>query len=218
MRPDAASPRDAWTRYAVGLAVFTVAYNLVEGLVSMGFGWAGDSVALFGFGADSFIEVGSALLILWRLRVEAEGCAASLLQRERRAAKGIGLLLLALAAGAAGGALLQLAGHRHPETTLPGLLVALLSLSFMYFLWREKRKAARALDSRALEADAACSFACMQLSGVLFTGSLVYLLLPRLWWADAAAALLLSAFIAKEGWETVRAASKEDFSGGCGCH
>lgn len=215
MKPAMDAPREAWVRYAKTLAVFTILYNLAEGLVSMGFGLTDDSVALFGFGADSFIEVFSALLVLWRLR---GGDGHEALARERKATKGIGALFLALAVGIAGGSLLQLAGRRHPETTLPGLIVAALSLGFMVFLWRMKRAAAKALDSRALEGDAACSLACIQLSAILFTGSLIFLLWPALWWADAAAALALSALIAKEGWEMRKAAAREDFDGGCGCH
>jgi len=215
MKPAMDAPREAWIRYAKLLAGFTILYNLVEGLVAMGFGLSDDSVALFGFGADSFIEVFSALLVLWRLR---GGDGREALARERKATKGIGTLFLTLAAGIAGGSLLQLAGRRHPETTLPGLVIAALSLGFMVFLWQMKRAAAAALDSRALEGDAACSLACVQLSAILFAGSLLFLLRPALWWVDAAAALALALFIAREGWTMRQAAAREDFDGGCGCH
>ena len=217
-RPGTASPRPEWVTYAQGLAILTIGYNLLEGLAAMGFGWADGSLALFGFGADSFIEVGSALLVLWRLRRDAGQPAIAQVRRERKATQGIGGLLLALAVGAAGGALLQLAGHGHPATTLPGLVISLVSLSFMYFLWIEKSRAGKALDSRTVKADAACSLACIQLSGVLFGGSLAYLVFPALWWVDAAAALVLAGFIGKEGFQTLRAAGKPDFQGGCGCH
>ncbi len=216
-RPAAAAPRAAWTGWARTLAWLTVGYNLVEGLVSMGFGAADESVALFGFGADSFIEVASALLVLWRLRADAATHASQRLARERRATGGIGALFLALALGIATGAVLQLAAGSHPDTTIPGVAVSLVSLSFMLFLWREKRRAARALDSRTLASDAACSLACMKLSAVLFAGSLLFLLAPRLWWADATGAIVLAFLIAREGWEMLRAAIRPDFSGGCGC-
>jgi divalent metal cation (Fe/Co/Zn/Cd) transporter len=216
-RPAAAAPRVAWIAWARTLAWLTVGYNLVEGLVSMGFGAADGSVALFGFGADSFIEVGSALLVLWRLRADAAPHAGERLARERRAASGIGALFVALAMGIAAGAALQLAAGSHPQTTIPGVAVSLVSLSFMLFLWLEKRHAARVLDSRTLASDAACSLACMKLSAVLFAGSLLFLLLPRLSWADASAAIVLAFFIGHEGWEMLRAARRADFSGGCGC-
>ncbi|MCC6514154.1 MAG: cation transporter [Geothrix sp.] len=177
----------------------------------MAFGWTDDSIALFGFGADSFIEVASALLVLWKLLDHGN------LARERKATLGIGWLFLALAAGMAGGALLQLMARHHPPTTVPGLVISALSLACMVFLWRAKRQAAQALDSATLEADAACSLACIQLSTVLFAGSLLFLLLPGLWWVDAAAALGLALLIGREGLGMVRAARSAAFTGGCGC-
>jgi hypothetical protein len=204
------TPSD-WHRRALWLSALTIFYNLAEGLVSMAFGWADDSLALFGFGADSFIEVASALLVLWKLMDRGN------LDRERRATLGIGWLFVALATGIVGGALLQLMAHRHPPTTLPGLLISALSLGFMAYLWRAKLGAARALDSAALAADAACSRACIQLSVVLFAGSLLFLLFPALWWVDGAAALGLALLIGKEGLGMIRAARSRGFTGGCGC-
>jgi divalent metal cation (Fe/Co/Zn/Cd) transporter len=198
-------------RRALWLSILTIAYNLLEGLVSMGFGWADDSVALFGFGADSFIEVASAFLVLWKLMDHGN------LARERQATRAIGWLFLWLGAGIAGGAVLQLTSRRHPPTTLPGLVIAGLSLSFMVYLWRAKLRVAQALDSATVAADAACSRACIQLSAVLFLGSVTYLIAPALWWVDAAAALVLALLIAQEGLGMVRAARSACFTGGCGC-
>lgn len=200
------------------LSCFTIGYNVVEGIVSMAFGYAEESVALFGFGADSFIEVASAMLVLWRFRGEVGTSVALSIERERKATLGIGVLFLLLALGAMTGGALQLWHHSHPETTLPGLIISALSLSFMFFLWRAKLNVGRELGSSTVLKDAACSLACIQLSVVLFLGSLLFLIFPALWWADSAAAILLAAFIAKEGWETVKAARSENFAGGgCGC-
>jgi divalent metal cation (Fe/Co/Zn/Cd) transporter len=203
--------QDQWRRRALWLSALTIAYNLVEGVISMAFGWADDSIALFGFGADSFIEVASAMLVLWKLLDHGN------LARERKATLGIGWLFLALATGMAGGALLQLVARHHPPTTVPGVVISALSLACMVFLWRAKRLAAQALDSATLEADAACSLACIQLSAVLFAGSLLFLLLPGLWWVDAAAALGLALLIGRDGLGMVRAARSAAFTGGCGC-
>jgi divalent metal cation (Fe/Co/Zn/Cd) transporter len=200
-----------WRRRALWLSGLTIAYNLAEGLVSMAYGWADDSIALFGFGVDSFVEVVSALLVLWKLLDHGN------LERERKATLGIGWLFLFLGAGMAGGAVLQIAAQRHPPTTVPGLVISAMSLSFMVFLWRAKLKTAKGLDSATVAADAACSLACIQLSGVLFVGSLVFLLLPTLWWVDAAAALGLALLLGKEGLGMIRAARSERFTGGCGC-
>lgn len=200
-----------WLRRARWLSLFTVFFNLAEGLVAMAFGWKDDSIALFGFGADSFIEVASALIVLWKLTDHGD------LARERKATRAIGGLFLVLGAGMAGGAMLQLAAREHPPTTLPGLIISALSLSFMVFLWRAKLLAARGLDSATVAADAACSRACIQLSGVLFAGSLVFVALPSLWWVDAVAALVLALLIGREGLGMVRAAQGDGFTGGCGC-
>ena len=203
--------------WAIRLSVFTIAYNLLEGVVSVYFGVSDDSMALAGFGADSFIEVFSALFVLWRLRSE-EGVGAGLsTDRERVGTLGIGALFLLLALGTAASSIWQLNAGRRPDTTLPGLAISSLSLSFMFFLWRSKRKAALALDSATVAKDADCSLACIKLSGVLFAGSIVSLALPGLWWADATAALFLAMLIGQEGVGTIRAARSPDFAGGCGC-
>ena len=218
-------------RRARALAWITVAWNLVEGLVSVAFGLKSDSLSLFGFGLDSFVEVGSALLVLWRLghggstspsQGEGEHAQRAIRgganPRERTAAKGIGALFLLLAVSVAYGAAHRLVTHEAPETSLPGLAISLASLAFMAWLWRAKRQVAATSCSPTLSADAACSLACIQLSLVLLAGSLLFLVAPKLWWADAAASLVLAVLIGKEGWSLRRAASREDFAGGCGCH
>lgn len=202
---------------AILLSWLTIGYNLVEGGVSVYFGVADGSIALAGFGADSFIEVFSAALVLWRFRAE-EGAGKGLpVERERRATLGIGALFVLLAAGTAAGAFAQLRSGGRPDTTLPGLIISAASLSFMFYLWRAKLAVARELDSCTVLKDADCSRACITLSGVLLAGSAVFLAAPALWWADAAAALVLALFIAREGAATIRAALKPEFAGGCGC-
>jgi len=205
-----------WERRALLLAVATIAWNVVEGVVAMGFGFAEGSVALFGFGVDSWVEVGSAVVVYWKL-ARPVGCMTTRRAHERRATRWISGLFLALAAGTGFGAMAQLASGGHPASTLPSVVVSLVSLAIMAFLWQAKKAAALALDSRTLAMDAACSRACIQLSGVLLAGSVASALAPSLWWADAAAALALSALIAREGWDGWRASGRADFAGGCGC-
>lgn len=216
MQTTAASDVAVWQRRALWLAWFTIAFNLLEGAVSLHFGWSDESISLMGFGADSLIEVASATLVLWRLAAGHDGGAISK-SRERVATRWIGVLFVLLALGTSAGAVLRLLQRAHPDTALPGLVVALISLSFMFFLWRAKQRAARVLDSATLEKDAACSRACIQLSAILLAGSGLFVVAPSLWWADAVAALALSGLIGREGIDTMRAAAKEDFDGGCGC-
>jgi divalent metal cation (Fe/Co/Zn/Cd) transporter len=213
--PPPAQDAQKWKDRALFLAWFTVAFNLLEGGVSVTFGLAEDSVSLWGFGFDSFVEVASAMVVLWRLRGSLEARA---LQKERNATLAIGLLFLLLAAGVLAGSGFQLAGRHRPESSLPGVVVSLVSLTLMFWLWRAKLAAARALDSAALRGDAGCSLACIQLSTVLLAGSLVSVLFPSAWMADGIAAALLALLIGREGIGMVRAARKPDFQGGCGCH
>lgn len=203
-------PRLAWI-----LATLTVAFNLLEGLVSIWLGVADDSVALWGFGFDSFVEVGSALVVLWRLKA---GFGTRGTRRERQATKMIGTLFLLLALGIALGSTSSLLHHRSPTTTVPGLLISLVSITVMGVFWRAKLRVARRLSSPTMQSDAACSRACMQLGAILLAGCLITAVLPRLWWIDSVSAMALAIFIGIEGRAMVRAARQADFCGGCGCH
>ncbi len=204
--------------WAKRLAYFTIVYNLIEGVVSIAFGVQEESLALAGFGFDSLIEVASAFLVLWRLRSDLERESPLSLKAERNATFGIGTLFLVLAGVAAVGAISQLIQRHHPESTVPGVIVSLISLSFMFFLWRSKLRIARELSSRTLEADAACSLACIKLSAILLIGSVIFWIAPALWWIDSAATIALTVLIFREGWEAIEHSRRSDFTGGCGCH
>lgn len=210
--------QNSFVKTAKWLAYFTVIYNLLEGIISIYFGLNNESFALAGFGVDSLIEVGSALLVIWRLKSDFDHGSPMSLQAEKKATLGIGILfvLLALLTGVA--AATQLLQHHHPDSTIPGVIVSLISLSFMFYLWKAKLRVARELDSKTLEADASCSLACIKLSFILFIGSLLYWQFPLLWWADSAATIGLSVLIFREGWESIQNSRKENFTGGCGCH
>ncbi|MFT7521181.1 MAG: divalent metal cation (Fe/Co/Zn/Cd) transporter, partial [Kiritimatiellia bacterium] len=216
--PAAVAPdRRALHRLATLLAWGTIAYNIVEGVAAIGFGVSEESVALLGFGLDSWVEVSSGVVVLWRLRADA-GLGRTLeVARERVATRIIGGLLVGLAAAAVGGALVQLARGVQPGSALPALTISAISLLGMGVLWWTKRSVARKLDSKTLAADAACSRSCLELSVVLFAGSLLTMALPGLWWLDAVVAMALAAWIAREGVQTVRSSYREDFTGGCGC-
>ncbi|MCF8719489.1 cation transporter [Nitrospina gracilis] len=202
---------------AVLLAWFTIGFNLLEGVVAVAFGVEEHSFALLGFGLDSFIEVFSATLVLWRFKGE-QGLDAELsLNKERRATFGIGILFLLLGAGTILASAFQWVAQARPSTTLPGFVIAVVSLSFMFYLWRAKVRVARELDSATMMKDARCSLACIQLSAVLFAGSLLFLLSPVLWWADSLSAIVIGGLIVHEGVDTIRATCRDDFSGGCGC-
>ena len=200
---------------AKNLALFTVVYNIIEGLVSIYFGVEEESISLLGFGLDSFIEVSSAIIVLLKLRHDDPDAN---LKHERRATFLIGVLFLLLGFSIVFNSGYELFQKGHPDTTVPGIVISLASLSFMFFLWKGKVKVGQRLNSSTVMADARCSLACIKLSLILLAGSLIYWLFPSLWWVDSSAAILLSIFIFQEGKELIVNSRKEDFKGGCGCH
>ena len=204
---DAATlPRPALLRRATQLTLLTVGWNVVEGVVSVTAALASGSVALLGFGVDSFVESLSGGIMLWRLGAECGGRARSHAEVQRldaRARRLIGLSLFGLAgwvAWDASGALLR---QEAPDASPAGIAITLLSLSLMVWLARAKRRTARALGSRAMEADAFQTTACWWLSLVTLTGLLLNAGFG-LWWADPLAALGMTYFLVKEGREAWR--------------
>lgn len=161
---------EAWARRARWLAYFSIAYNLVEAGVALGYGLHDDALSLFGFGLDSLLESASAGVVLWHLSAGHAPDPA----REQRATRIIGGLLITLAALLLVGAGLELFSGRGPSQTWPGIIVSSVSLAIMGWLYRAKMQAANALDSPTLREDAFCTKSCMWLSGLLLAGSLAF--------------------------------------------
>lgn len=187
-------------RYANGLALFTILYNLLEGLASVWLGISDETLALFGFGVDSFIEVISAIGV-WHMlrRIRANG-GETRDEFEQRALRITGSAFYLLTLGLVVTAGLNLYQQHRPETTLWGIVIALVSISFMWALIHYKVKVGTALNSPAILADAACSRACLHLSLVLLAASLGYRL-TGIGSLDAIGALLIAWLSFKEGRE-----------------
>lgn len=205
------SDRRSLLRRGVRLAWLTVLWNVVEGVVAVAAGAVAGSVALVGFGMDSFLEVSSAVVVGWRLREELRGRSdrdAEVL--ERRAARIAGALLLLLAGWITFEAGRRLLGHAEPaRESVVGLALTGTSLVLMPILARLKLRTAAALGSRALRADAYETIACAWLSLTTFLGLLVTALFG--WrWADPAAALVLVPLIVREGIEGLRGDEDDD--------
>jgi cation diffusion facilitator family transporter len=189
-------------RRGVRLEYVTVGWNVAEALVSLGAGVLAGSVALVGFGADSLVEVSSGAVLLWRLRAEAKE-AARRERVERRALRLVGVCFLALAAYVLYEAVTSLVRREGPEASVVGIVIAALSLAVMPLLARAKRRVAARLGSRALEADSRQTDLCAYLSAILL-GGLAANALFGWWWADPAAALLMTPLIVREGVEALR--------------
>ena len=178
------------------LEYFTVAWNALEGLVAVIAGTLAGSISLVGFGIDSFIEVTSGAALLWRMSVDADVQRRE--QNERRALKVVGACFLALAVYITYESAIDLWSKKAPEHSIPGIILACVSLTVMPLLSRAKRKVGRALGSAAMHADAKQTEFCTYLSGILLAGLLLNAFFG-LWWADPAAALIMVPIIAKEG-------------------
>jgi divalent metal cation (Fe/Co/Zn/Cd) transporter len=194
------------------LALFTIGFNLVEGGVSIWLGAADETIALFGFGVDSFIEVMSAVGVWHMIRRIRESGGETRDAFEQRALKITGLAFYLLTIGLVLTASLSLARQHAPETTLWGIVVSLVSISFMWLLIHHKTRVGKALDSPAILADAACSRACVYLSVVLLLASLGFQLTGR-GSLDAVGAFAIAWLAGKEGRESF--AKARGLS--CGC-
>jgi divalent metal cation (Fe/Co/Zn/Cd) transporter len=196
-------------RYALWLAIFTIFYNFAEGLISIYFGVQDETLTLFGFGMDSFIEVMSGLGILTmvlRIRRTPDGPRSKF---EQTALRITGASFYLLAAGLGATALYNLFTAHKPATTLPGLVISLISIAAMWLLVRGKRKVGRALGSSPILADANCTMVCIYMSVVLLASSLIYQF-TGIGFVDSLGALGLIYFSVTEGKEAFEKAAGID--------
>lgn len=206
-KPDHSISRENAVRRARWFNAATIGWNSVEGVVAVVAGLAAGSVTLIGFGFDSAIEVSAALILAWRLRQERkEGCTQ---ESDRLATRAIAVSFAILAAYVAYDAVTDLAARARPESSVPGLVLAALSLAVMPSLARAKRRLAPVLGSAAAAADAAQTNLCALLSAVVLVGLGANALLGW-WWADPVAGLGIAVIAATEAARTWRAESLED--------
>jgi cation diffusion facilitator family transporter len=192
-------------RTAYYLSVFTVAWNVLEGLVAVVFSCLSGSVALFGFGVDSFVESTSGIIVGWRFLYEMKGRQQEQIEKvEGLAARLAGTLLLVLALYLLVDSIRRILGYgREPDPSLVGIVLTIISLAIMPVLAQAKLKTAGKLESKALRADAYETVACAWLSATTLAGLLLNAAFGW-WWADPVAALVLVPLIAREGVEGIR--------------
>ncbi len=161
-------------KIVISLAILTVFYNLIEGLVSVYFGLDDDTLALFGFGLDSFVEVISGIGI-WHMVLRIKGKGRENRDHfEKRALQITGSAFYLLAIGLIVSSVFNLISGFHPVTTRWGIIIAGISIFVMWWLIREKTKIGTALQSDAILSDANCTKTCFQLSVILLLASLSY--------------------------------------------
>jgi len=197
------------------LSLITIGYNIIEGIVSIRFGASDDTLALLGFGIDSFVEVISGLGIahmVWRLR-RTDICSRDRFERRALRITASGFFLLT--AGLLAGTVLNLISGRKPESTLAGIIIAAISLATMYALVTAKTRVGKKLDSAAILADAECTRTCFFLSIILLLSSLLYEWLG-VGFIDGIGSLGIAWFAGSEGREAWKKSKMADLS--CVCH
>jgi cation diffusion facilitator family transporter len=208
-----AARREELHHRGVRLEVFTVAWNAVEGVVAIGAGIATGSVSLIGFGADSFIEVISAVALLWRLRKAGPNASAEERgEAERRALYMVAATFFFLAAYIAYEAVGALLSGEGPEDSTVGLVLSVVSLLVMPALAYGKRRTGREMGSEALKADAVETWVCSYLSLALLAGVGLNAAFGW-WWADPVGAVAMLPVILWQGLETLGEAREEEENG-----
>jgi divalent metal cation (Fe/Co/Zn/Cd) transporter len=196
-------------RRALLLEWLTILWCAVEAGAALFAGIRAGSIALVGFGADSVVEMLAAIVVLRRFRAEVDGAGQGEAERlERRALGVIGFTFFAIAAYVAFDAGVTLWKHQAPETSVVGIAVAAGALVVMPTLGAWKLRIGKALESRALVADAYETFACAWLSGTLLVGLGLNLIFGW-WWADPVAALVMVPLLLREGREALDEAREE---------
>ena len=196
-------------RRALRLSYFTVGYNVVEGLASVAAGAVAGSVALVGFGLDSFVESLSGGVMIWRFRGRpgpagdaARACDAEAERKEQRALKLVGYTFFVLGAYVLFEAARKLVTGERPEASVAGVAITLVSLVVMPLLFVAKRRTARRLGSRSLAADSRQTLACMGMSAGVLLGLVLNQALG-FWQADPLVAIVIALLLFREGREAV---------------
>ena len=178
------------------LEYFTIIWHLLEGAISLVAGLVSGSLSLVGFGVDSLIELASGVAVWWRMAVDDK--VEHRERNEKLALQLIGGSFIALAGYLIFESVVSFVKQKAPEPSVPGLVIAFLSLIVMPLLSRAKRNVAAQLKSPALKADATQADFCAYLSAILLLG-LVLNFLFGWWWADPLAALIMAVIIGNEG-------------------
>ncbi|MFF1298325.1 MULTISPECIES: cation transporter [unclassified Streptomyces] len=207
------------------LVTATIVYNVIEAAAALTAGTIASSTALIGFGLDSVIEVSSAAAVAWQFSARDHAVREA---REHTTLRIIAVSFFVLAAYVTVDAVRALTGTGEAERSLPGIVLAALSLAVMPFLSAAQRRAGRELGSASAIADSKQTLLCTYLSAVLLAGLVLNAALG--WsWADPLAALAIAALAVKEGrdaWQgkgccapatAPAAAPPSDDADACGC-
>lgn len=185
------------------LSYITVGYNVIEGIISVIVGSLAGSVALVGFGLDSFIESLSGSVMIWRLGKHGKMTEEEEEAVEAKAATLVGITFFILAAYIGYEVVMKFISREAPEASLIGIIIAILSLLVMPTLTYMKYKTGKAINSPSLVADSKQTLVCVLMSVTLLITVTVNYFFP-LWWLDPVAGLVFVAILAREGYMAIK--------------
>lgn len=189
---------------SIHIEYLSTLWMLVEFVVALYSGIMAKSILLIAFGLDSFLEIISGSILIWRLKKEANGANGETIEKtEKITSRLVGWILILLSIYVTITSLLNLFGHGVADDSLSGIIIAILSLLIMPFFIIKKRRYGKALKSGALIEDSYCNVTCAYIAGTVLIGMILNALFG-LWWADSVAALVLVYFIFTEGLEGVK--------------
>ena len=197
------------------LSLFTIIYNIAEGVISTMVGYSDESLTLFGFGVDSFIETISGIGIAAMVMRIANNPTSKKSEFEITALKITGWSFYLLSGGLLLSAVLSVIQNQQPESTFWGVIISLVSIVAMLVLVYYKKKVGKRLDSKAIIADANCNVVCIYMSITLLSSSFLFEVF-HIPFVDAAGAVGLVYFSIKEGKECFEKAESLNDSCSCG--
>jgi cation diffusion facilitator family transporter len=187
---------------ALVLSYFTVGYNIIEGIFALFFGTLAGSIALIGFGIDSFVESLSGSIMIWRFRKHENLSEKEEERIEKKATKLVGYSFFVLGVYVLFESVKKLYLQEHPDQSIAGIIIAILSLVIMPTLFYLKYKTGKSLKSKSLVADSKQTLACVIMSVALLIGlGLNYLY--GIWWLDPIVGILIALLLFKEGKEAL---------------
>jgi divalent metal cation (Fe/Co/Zn/Cd) transporter len=192
--------KDELLKLAYVLSLITIIYNIMEGGIATFFGMGDETLALFGFGVDSFVEVVSGVGIAHMLLRMKRSSIDNRDKFEKTALKVTGTVFYVLVVGLIFGSIMSIYSGQMPETTMIGIMVSSVSIITMYFLYRYKLETGKLLDSPAIISDANCTKTCFYLSFILLGSSMLYEFL-HIPYVDAIGSLGIAWYAFKEGRE-----------------
>ncbi|WP_105956976.1 cation transporter [Apilactobacillus quenuiae] len=191
-------------RKSINIEYLSTLWMLLEFVVALYSGIMAKSILLIAFGLDSFLEIISGSILIWRLKKEANGADSETIEKvEKITSRLVGIILILLSVYVTLTSFLNLFGHGVADDSLSGIIIAILSILIMPFFIIKKRRYGNLLNSGALIEDSYCNVTCAYIAGTVLVG-IVLNELFGFWWADSVSALVLVYFIFTEGIEGIK--------------